>query len=65
MASPVAPGDEDASNYRVPVIEWQVFSKWADLMHAWLGKGAEIVAEPTAPYDQKIVRRISTMRSAE
>jgi hypothetical protein len=61
MADPVAAGDEEASNYRVPVIQWHVFSKWADLMHAWLGKGSEIVAEPTAPYDQKIVNRISLM----
>jgi hypothetical protein len=54
-------GDEDASNYQVPMMEWQVFSAWADLMHGWLGKGAEVVAEPTAPYDQKIVRDVSTM----
>lgn len=54
-------GDEDASNYQVPLLQWQVFGKWADLMHAWLGKGAEVVAEPTGPYDQKIVAKVSLM----
>ena len=53
--------DEEASNYDVPLLKWHVLSKWADLMHAWLGKGSEIVAEPTGPYDQKIVNRISRM----
>jgi hypothetical protein len=61
IADPVAAGEEEASNYQVPLLQWQVFSKWADLMHAWLGKGSETVAEPTGPYDQKIVDRISRM----
>lgn len=63
LADPVKAGDEEASNYQVPILQWHVFSKWADLMHAWLGKGAEVVAEPTGPYDQKIVNRISRMMS--
>lgn len=61
LADPSAAGDEDASNYQVPLLKWHVFTKWADLMHAWLGAGAETVAEPTGPYDQKIVARISRM----
>jgi hypothetical protein len=63
LSDPTAAGDKDASNYQVPLLQWHVFSKWADLMHSWLGKGSEVVAEPRGPYDQKIVRRISTMMS--
>lgn len=61
LQDPPKAGDESESNYEVPMLEWQVFSAWADLLHGWLGKGAEVVAEPTAPYDQKIVAKVSRM----
>ena len=61
LMDPPKAGDEDASNYQVPLLKWHVFSKWADLMHGWLGRGAEVAAEPTGPYDQKIVERVSRM----
>jgi hypothetical protein len=61
LVDPPKAGEEGASNYRVPILQWHVFSKWSDLMNAWLGRGAETVAEPVGPYDQKIVARISRM----
>jgi hypothetical protein len=53
--------DSDRTNFEVPLLQWHVFSKWADLMNSWLGPGADVAAEPTAPYDQKIVARIGRM----
>lgn len=63
LVDPIPESEKDKTDYEVPLLQWHVLSKWADLMNAWLGPGAEVVAEPTGPYDQKIVTRISRMMS--
>lgn len=52
-------GEETASNFRVPLMQWQVFGKWADQMAKLLGDDAEIVAKPVGPSNQKRVRKVS------
>lgn len=51
-------GDEDASNFAVPVTQWNVFIKWAKTMQSLLGDDAEIIAQPTGPADQRLVHKV-------
>lgn len=46
------------SNFRVPILQWQTYSKWSKEMSQLLGEDAEIVAKPIGPSDQKKVRKI-------
>ncbi len=55
---PPALGDEDASNFSVPVIQWQTMGKLATDIAAMLGADAEIIAKPTGPSDQRNVHKI-------
>lgn len=52
------PGEEDASNFKVPVIKWNVFAKWAMEIDALFGDDAEVVAVPEGPSDHRIVKKI-------
>jgi len=52
-----APTDGN-STFSVPLIQWQVFGKWADAMQQLLGDDAEVVAEPVGPADQRIVHKV-------
>ncbi|MBM3744180.1 MAG: hypothetical protein FJW34_00110 [Acidobacteria bacterium] len=54
---PVA-GEEDAPDFRIPLTIWQVFGKWSKQFMALFGDDAEIIAEPTGPSDQRVVRKI-------
>ena len=52
-------GEEDTSNFRVPLIQWQVYSKWAKEHGALFGSDAEIVARAIGPDDQRRVRKVA------
>jgi hypothetical protein len=54
-----AAGEEDKPNFSVPVMQWQVFAKWASALDALLGDDAEITAVPTGPSDHRYVHKIS------
>ena len=51
-------GDEDKSNFSVPLMQWEVLTKWATTLQSIFGDDAEIVGKPTAAVDQKIVHKI-------
>ena len=55
---PPAPGDEEASNFSVPLVQWNTFSKMATTMQALFGDDAEVVAVPVAPSDERLVKKI-------
>jgi hypothetical protein len=52
-------GDERKSNYRVPLTQWHVFTKWAKEHAALFGEDAEVTAKPVGPEDQRNERKIS------
>lgn len=58
MVDPPAAGDEDKSNYPVPLMQWHVFGRWAQMMQSILGDDAEIVAEPHGPADHRLTAKI-------
>jgi hypothetical protein len=51
-------GDEEKSNFAVPLIRWNALTKLAKEMDSLFGDDAEIVAIPTGPSDQKKVTKI-------
>jgi hypothetical protein len=59
---PVA-GEEDTSNFSVPLMQWNVGHKLADAMGKLLGDDAEIVAKPTGPADQSLAAKIGLYES--
>ena len=54
-----AQGEETASNVPVPVIRWNIFTKWAKEMDSLFGDDAEIVAIPVGPSDYRKDKKIS------
>jgi hypothetical protein len=58
MVDPPAAGDEDASNFPVPVIKWCAKQKWAANADAIFGDDAEIVAKPVGPSDYRNDKKI-------
>ncbi len=52
-------GEEDAANFHVPILQWQVFGKWAKENSALFGADAEIVAKAIGPDDQRRVRKVA------
>jgi hypothetical protein len=52
-------GDEEKSNFPVPVIRWNVKAAWAKEMDSLFGEDSEIVAVPVGPSDYKRVKKIS------
>jgi hypothetical protein len=52
-------GDERKSNYRVPILQWQTFTKWAKEHGALFGDDAEVTARPVGPEDERRERKIS------
>jgi hypothetical protein len=57
MADVPTLGEEDTPNYQVPLIQWQVFAKWAKTMDSLFGQGAEVMVEPVGPSDQREVEK--------
>jgi len=55
---PPRPGEEEKSNFVVPMVQWQVFAKWAREVNLLLGDDTEIIAKPVGPTDQKIVHKV-------
>lgn len=56
-------GEEDEPNYRVPITQWQTYAKLAKGMASLFGDDAEVVAKPTGPNDQRLVRKVSRFAS--
>jgi hypothetical protein len=52
-------GDEDASNFSVPLTQWHVYAKWAQSAQALFGDDAEIIARPVGPSDQRTVAKVA------
>lgn len=55
---PPAPGDEDKSNFRVPLTQWQVFTQWAKELGALFGDDAEIVAKPCSAESADLASKV-------
>jgi len=51
-------GDEEKSNFRVPLIRWNTLARWAKEIDSIFGDDAEIVAVPTGPSDFRKVKKI-------
>jgi hypothetical protein len=51
-------GDEGKPNHTVPLLQWQVFNKWARDTQALIGEEAEITAKATGPSDRGQVEKI-------
>jgi hypothetical protein len=56
-------GEEERPNFRVPITQWQVYAKLAKEMQALFGDDAEVIAKPTGPEDQRIVRKIGRFQT--
>lgn len=52
-------GEEDKSNYRVPLTQWHVFTKWAKELASLFGDDSEVTAKPVGADDQRRVRKIA------
>lgn len=63
LAEVPALGEEAKSNYRVPVLQWQVFTKWAKTMDSLFGEDAEVMAKAVGPADQKEVHKIARFQN--
>lgn len=57
LAETPALGEEELPNFQVPLLQWQLYSKWAKTMDSLFGTDAEIMAEPIGPADQKQVHK--------
>ncbi|HWE51381.1 MAG TPA: hypothetical protein VG273_16435 [Bryobacteraceae bacterium] len=51
-------GEETASNFPVPFVRWNIFTKWAKEIDALFGDDAEIVAVPVGPSDYRKDKKI-------
>ncbi len=52
-------GEEDKSNLIVPLIRWNILTKWAKEIDSLFGEKAEIIAVPTGPSDHRKDAKIS------
>lgn len=52
------PMGTEAPEYRVPVTQWHVYSKWAKEQSSLFGADAQVVAKPIGPNDQRHTRKI-------
>lgn len=55
--------DPDSSDFHVPILQWQVYSKWAKEHSSLFGSDAEVVAAAVGPDDTKRVRKVSRFQS--
>jgi hypothetical protein len=55
---PPAQGEEDRSNFSVPLLQWQVYAKWASDLAALFGDDAEVIARPVGPSDNKTAKKV-------
>lgn len=56
--TPNPAGEEDASNFQVPLLRWFTWVKWAKQMDSIFGDDAEIIAVPVGPSDERNVRKV-------
>lgn len=63
MVGPMTPGEEDLSNYPVPVCKWYANQKWAQNADSIFGDDAEIVAVPVGPSDYRNDKKIGAYMS--
>lgn len=50
--------DINGGEFRVPITQWQTYSKWAKEMSSLFGEDSEVVAKPIGPNDQRSSRKI-------
>jgi hypothetical protein len=60
---PPAAGEEEASNFQVPLVQWHTMGLWARHLQALLGDEAEVVAAPVGPSDHKIVHKVGRFQT--
>lgn len=60
---PPEPGDENKSNFQVPVVQWNMFTEWARQSGALFGDDAQIIAEPVGPNDQQLTPKVGMYMS--
>ncbi len=53
-------GEEDEPNFSVPLVQWNVLHKEADIISKLIGPDAEIYAKPVGPSDQRTARKLGT-----
>lgn len=58
-----AAGEEERSNFRVPLMQWQTLAKWAQVCQAVFGDDAEVVAVPIGPEDERIAPKVGLWAS--
>jgi hypothetical protein len=51
-------GEEQKSNFPVPLVRWEALAKWAKEMDAIFGEDAEVVAVPVGPSDHRKAKKI-------
>lgn len=51
-------GPSDHSNYAVPLIEWNIMAKLANIADSLFGDDAEIIADPVGPSDQEVASKV-------
>ena len=59
MVDDPAPGDEENSNYPVPVTKWYTSQKWAENADSIFGDDAQVEAQPVGPSDYKTDKKVS------
>jgi hypothetical protein len=52
-------GQENKNNFRVPLLTWQTYGKWAKEIDSLFGEDAEIVAAGVGPSDARRVRKVA------
>ncbi len=57
--TPNPQGEESKPNFRVPMVKWSVYQRWADELDQLLGDDAQVIAEPIGPTDERNVRKLS------
>ncbi|MCC7235588.1 MAG: hypothetical protein IT163_09815 [Bryobacterales bacterium] len=51
--------DSKRSKYRVPLMQWQVYAKWAKEVDSLFGEDAEIIAEAVGPSDFRTTHKVA------
>jgi hypothetical protein len=59
LASDPPLGQERKPNFRVPLLQWQTYAKWAKELDSLFGENAEIVAEAVGPSDHRRVHKVA------
>jgi hypothetical protein len=59
IADPPKPGKKKRSTIRVPLLKWQLYARWAQVMQSLFGDDAQIVAAGKEPTDDQMAESVS------